>query len=70
MALTRFLGWIAYDKVKRVEVKKGIFGTVKLKIVHIKGGEELRLESFFRGLSVEEQRSKLVNKLRLTVIEA
>ena len=45
----KVLGWIAYDKVRMVEVKKGIFGTVKLKIVHIEGSEEFRLVSFPEG---------------------
>ena len=68
----KVLGWIAYDKDRMVEVKKGIFGTVKLKIVHIKGSEEFRLESFPGGLSVGEQKSKSVSKLKelgLIVIE-
>ena len=68
----KVVGWIPYSDVRRVEVSKGLLGSTKLRVVTAKGDVKLRIDTFFKGLSVDEQVSRLVNKLRelgVTVVE-
>jgi len=55
---------LLYSDVRRVEIEKGLMGSIKLKIATTKEDVEFRLGTFPGGPSRDEQRSRLVSKLR------